>query len=477
MKAHFKFLSGARAGQAETIAKAYIGLGRHPLSDVRFDTERDLDVSTRHAAIVQKGDHFVLSDQGSTNGTLVNGKKITGDVALADGDVIGFGPNGPSVEFHVLDPGAGAVSTSGAEAAARRASQPRSALPAAVAGGSRSSTAVRIAMEVAKQTKQLRHTTKVLFAALLVIAGGFGAMQWKAGRDRAGLLADMQAKLDSMQESNRQALAESRGQIKQLQDALAASIAEVSQLQGELARAGTSGDASEMDRLRQQLDAAEARQRGLAGATAVDYRDLSKKNQDAVALVYVEYGPNDVVSGTAWAIDSQGTLITNKHVLTGDDGDRQPQRIAVKFSGSKQWFPGRYVGVADSADLGILKVDIVRGTPRVQGVSRDPQSLQRGDPIAIIGYPLGTDLPMMGEGLNVVADPTLTVGTVSKVLPNLVQVDGYGAPGSSGSPIFDREGKVVAVLYGGQRESNGKIIFAVPASYVLDLARKLGVGK
>ena len=33
MKAQFKFLSGARAGQIEAFRKGYIGLGRHPLSD------------------------------------------------------------------------------------------------------------------------------------------------------------------------------------------------------------------------------------------------------------------------------------------------------------------------------------------------------------------------------------------------------------------------------------------------------------
>src|SRR5207249_1289067 len=82
---------------------------------------------------------------------------------------------------------------------------------------------------------------------------------------------------------------------------------------------------------------------------------------------------------------------------------------------------------------------------------RDLRSLQRGDPVAIIGYPLGFDLPMRGEGMYAVAEPTLTVGTASKVLPGVVQVDGYGAPGSSGSPIFNREGRVVAVLYGGER--------------------------
>jgi len=45
--AQFTFLSGARVGQVETFRKAYIGLGRHPLSDVRFDVDRDLDVSSR----------------------------------------------------------------------------------------------------------------------------------------------------------------------------------------------------------------------------------------------------------------------------------------------------------------------------------------------------------------------------------------------------------------------------------------------
>jgi 4-hydroxy-3-methylbut-2-enyl diphosphate reductase len=42
MRAQFRFLSGARAGEVEIFRKGYIGLGRHPLSDVRFDAERDL---------------------------------------------------------------------------------------------------------------------------------------------------------------------------------------------------------------------------------------------------------------------------------------------------------------------------------------------------------------------------------------------------------------------------------------------------
>ncbi len=64
---------------------------------------------------------------------------------------------------------------------------------------------------------------------------------------------------------------------------------------------------------------------------------------------------------------------------------------------------------------------------------------------------------------------TLTLGTVARTLPGLVQLDSYGAQGSSGSPIFDRQGQVIAVLYGGQPGSNGRIIYSAPVRQVQEL--------
>lgn len=464
MKARIKFLSGGRAGQVETVAKAYIGVGRHPLSDIRFDAERDLDVSARHAAIVQRGTDYVLQDQGSRNGTFVNGRRIAGDVVLSDGDVIGCGEQGPAFEFHILE--RDAVAPSPGEQAAGRASNVRATVPAQ----RRSSTAVRVAVEVARQTRSLRNTTKILFGLLVLVAAGFGGLQWWGEHQRNVEIAALEARADSL-------VAETRhfqSRIEELQDAYRQAAGEAGRLQQQLAAARQSGDAETIARLRTQLDAAEARQHDLSFAANVDYRAISNANQDAVGLVIVEYGDSTRFSGTAFAIDSQGTMITNRHVLTGDNGTQHPRRIAVKFSGSKQWFPGRFVGVASDADLGVFRVDVKNGTPRILGVDT-ARDLERGDPVAILGFPLGLDLPMEGTGMNLVAAPTLSVGTASKVIPDLVQIDGYGAPGSSGSPIFNREGRLVAVLYGGQAESDGRIIFSVPASAVLSYLASLNL--
>lgn len=467
MTAQFKFLSGARAGDVEIFRKGYIGLGRHPLSDVRFDVDRDLDVSSRHAGIVRHGDTFVVRDLGSTNGTFVNGTRITGDVVLADGDVIGLGQHGPAVEFHILS-GDGIPDTvsDATRASAERVSSPREEY-AAVTPPRRSSTTIRIAAEVG----QLRRTTKVLIGLLGVVLVTFGWVQWQSARD-ARDAARLEERADSLASEAQRLLSRLENELTSVRDELRQSQAEVARLRRELGSAGASGDAGRVARLRTALDAAEARQRGLAGAVAMDYRAISVKNQDAVALLAVQFSDSEVFSGTAFATDSQGTLVTNRHVLVGEDGTRQPRRIAIKFSGSRQWFPGRLLGIADSADVAVVKVDIQGGTPRIAGFAGDP--LSRGDPVAIIGYPLGEDLPMERIGqTGVIADPTLTVGTVSKALAQVVQVDGFGAPGSSGSPVFDRTGRVAAVLYGGNRESQGKIVYAVPASQVMTYLAKL----
>jgi len=475
VKAQFKFLSGARVGEVESVAKAYIGIGRHPLSDVRFDSERDLDVSVRHAAILRKADGYVLQDLGSKNGTYVNGQRATGDTVLASGDVIGFGPNGPALEFRTMaTDGDPLLST--ADNRASRSSRPREQIAAVKARPARpprsqSTTAARIAHEVARQTRELRRTTKILLGLLALTVATFGALQWQAGRERARELAELRARADSLARVDAVA-AQLQSEVAGLRDALTASQRETERLRAEIS---AGGNAETLARLRTELAAAAQRQRSLVSAAGVDYRAISRANQDAVVLVIVEFAPGEVISGTGFAIDSSGTIVTNRHVLAGDNGTRRPSRIAVMFSGSAQVFRGELVAVADDMDIGVLRVAIRGGTPRVVGLLRDRNAVERGDPVAMLGYPLGFDLPMDRAGAAPVADPTLTVGTVSRVLTNLVQMDGYGAPGASGSAVFNRDGRVIGVVFGGQRESDGRIVYAVPSHLLLQFLESRGL--
>ncbi|WNG27287.1 FHA domain-containing protein [Cystobacter fuscus] len=62
-------------------------LGRHPSNTLRLV---DREVSKEHATIERVGREYVLRDLGSSNGTFVNGKRVS-ELKLRDGDEIGVG--------------------------------------------------------------------------------------------------------------------------------------------------------------------------------------------------------------------------------------------------------------------------------------------------------------------------------------------------------------------------------------------------
>jgi S1-C subfamily serine protease len=168
-------------------------------------------------------------------------------------------------------------------------------------------------------------------------------------------------------------------------------------------------------------------------------------------------------------------MVTNKHVVMGRDGNRRPLRLAVQFTHSGQTWPATLLGAAPGADVAVVRVDGIRGSVPTITVPGAPPQVRPGEPVATIGFPFGTDLPMgSGSGENVVR-ATLTAGLVSKVTPEDLQIDGFGAQGASGSPVFDRRGGLIGVLYAGEPGTNGRIVYVVPVNPVTTLLRSLGL--
>ena len=63
-------------------------IGRDPANGLRLSHDT---VSRLHAELSRQGSMWILRDLGSTNGTTVNGRRVTGAVAVQDGDMVGFG--------------------------------------------------------------------------------------------------------------------------------------------------------------------------------------------------------------------------------------------------------------------------------------------------------------------------------------------------------------------------------------------------
>jgi pilus assembly protein CpaF len=66
-----------------------ISIGRIAANDVVLPSP---DVSSRHARLYREGERWLVVDQGSTNGTFVNGRPVSEPVPVAIGDEIQIGP-------------------------------------------------------------------------------------------------------------------------------------------------------------------------------------------------------------------------------------------------------------------------------------------------------------------------------------------------------------------------------------------------
>jgi S1-C subfamily serine protease len=323
-------------------------------------------------------------------------------------------------------------------------------------------TTTRVQIAVRQQTRTLRQVAAGLLVLCLV---AIGAYIWKSAESERRLAAQrsaLLAQVDTLMQEMGTVTSGSEG----LQAALDSARAEAEQLRRQLTQAPS--DAARISQLEQQLAGAMRQQRSLAGAAALDSRGIAARNRDALAMVFVQFPSGKVYTGTGFAVRSDpngGLLVTNKHVVI-DSAGVEASRIGVVFEGTRQNFKADLVTLSDNADLALIRASVHRGFPTVQGLADSAGGIAVGDPAMILGFPLGLDLAGGEEWTQVGVAATLTLGTVSRILPGLLQLDSYGAQGASGSPIFNRDGRVVAVLYGGEPGSNGRIIYSAPVRFV-----------
>lgn len=124
MTAQFQLVmhSGPTPGKIYPLEGDIISIGRESENGLVIN---DAEVSRKHSQLMLQGGKYIISDLGSTNGTFVNGQRLTGQHILQSGEVISLGEQ-INLLFEVIpqvDPNATMISSSHLSAP-RPAAQP-----------------------------------------------------------------------------------------------------------------------------------------------------------------------------------------------------------------------------------------------------------------------------------------------------------------------------------------------------------------
>jgi predicted component of type VI protein secretion system len=79
---------GPTPGKVFELVKDTLTIGRDVNADI---TINDPEISRTHIRLTAQPDGYLIEDLGSTNGTFINGQRITGSMLLRPGDSLGLG--------------------------------------------------------------------------------------------------------------------------------------------------------------------------------------------------------------------------------------------------------------------------------------------------------------------------------------------------------------------------------------------------
>ncbi len=187
-------------------------------------------------------------------------------------------------------------------------------------------------------------------------------------------------------------------------------------------------------------------------------------------------------TGTGFVVEEGGVIATNKHVVQPWVTDQMAQIIlrqggglAPRLDTLEAFFPSRQApfdlkvaATSPRYDIALCKFEQGDAAlPVFPMSSEDPISII-GEPVVLLGYPTGVDgllqrieetekreiLRTHGQSAIQVASglassglirPLTTTGTISDALPGRIVHSAQTTEGGSGSPIFDRDGRVIAI--------------------------------
>ncbi|MFL6277137.1 MAG: trypsin-like peptidase domain-containing protein [Blastocatellia bacterium] len=224
----------------------------------------------------------------------------------------------------------------------------------------------------------------------------------------------------------------------------------------------------------------------------------------AGGIYHVDY------TGTGFVVED-GLVATNKHVVQpwandpvmqilqaqGQGYTARLDSLAAFFPAIKEPFELKVASTSVRYDVALCKFEQGNAALRVLPMTDEDSHTIVGEPVVLLGFPTGVDgllqridenekteiLRLHRRSVTDVAQglaergfirPLTTTGTISDALPGKIVHSAQTTEGGSGSPIFDRQGRVIAInsailttIDGGQ--SFGGSNFGVPVKIALEM--------
>ncbi|HLJ44422.1 MAG TPA: trypsin-like peptidase domain-containing protein [Bryobacteraceae bacterium] len=202
-----------------------------------------------------------------------------------------------------------------------------------------------------------------------------------------------------------------------------------------------------------------------------------------------------MIAGT---LDPSNVKILTKPI-SGKTLEGRNDYMDVTFAKNRVRIPGKLARVSDEIDVAMVKIDLPRSLKKLD-LNDNYDSIKPGDAAIVMGYPAVSPAVVAVTGskdvfnpqteAKVIPDPTVSVGNIGRVIRgsdanssdgvvstmgDLYQltVNSTGG-GNSGGPVFDDQGRVIAIYTSGRALAGATVSFAVPIRYGMEL---MGVNK
>lgn len=184
-------------------------------------------------------------------------------------------------------------------------------------------------------------------------------------------------------------------------------------------------------------------------------KEIIAKVKPAVVFISSSGG-----SGSGSIIDSSGHVLTNAHVVIGQEG------LSVTLAGGEEK-SARLVGIDENHDLAVLKISGAGIFPYVK--INYSSGIEQGDKAYVFGYPLG----FVGDRGAV----SFIDGVVSRTFSDYIEVTNEFKPGNSGGALVNNRAELVGVpaqaLCEIKKGISNCLKFAINISNVKDVIPKL----